>query len=125
MPNNIGKAFSPIPVFDPTAGTVIRSPLGSGRGWWAGAPCATFDSITNTFFLVYRLRQPRELGRGVECRIAASDNGGISLPNTPAAMEAKAAVAILADTFAAFASPRTTTGDFLPEARSLRECRKW
>jgi hypothetical protein len=75
MPHNLGKSFSPIPVFDPSGGTVIRSPLGSGRGWWAGAPCATFDSITNTFFLVYRLRQPRELGRGVECRIAASDNG--------------------------------------------------
>jgi hypothetical protein len=62
-------------MFDPAGGTVVRAPLGSGPGWWAGAPCATFDSVTNNFYLVYRLRQPRELGRGVECRIAASDNG--------------------------------------------------
>ncbi len=75
MPNHIGKAFSPTPVFDPDAGVLIRAPSGSGVGWWAGAPCATFDASTNTFYLVYRQRQPRELGRGVECRIAASDNG--------------------------------------------------
>jgi hypothetical protein len=75
MPNNIGKVFSRIPLFDPSGGTIVRAPLGNGPGWWAGAPCATFDYVTNTFFLVYRLRQPRDLGRGVECRIAASDNG--------------------------------------------------
>jgi hypothetical protein len=75
MPHNIGKTFSPLPAFDPNGGVVVRAPLGSGPGWWAGAPCATFDTTSNTFFLVYRLRQPRELGRGVECRIAASDNG--------------------------------------------------
>ena len=75
MPNNIGKVFSPIPVFDPADGILVRAPLGSGAGWWAGAPCATFDAVSNTFFLVYRQRQPRALGRGVECRIAASDNG--------------------------------------------------
>jgi len=75
MPNNIGKSFSVMPAFDPGDGILVRAPLGSGQGWWAGAPCATFDSVSNTFFLTYRLRQPRELGRGVECRIAASDNG--------------------------------------------------
>lgn len=75
MPTNMGKTFSPIPAFDPASGNLVRAPLGSGPGWWAGAPSATFDPATNTFYLVYRLRQPRELGRGVECRIAASDNG--------------------------------------------------
>src|SRR5579884_534090 len=75
MPINMGKAFSVVPAFHPDSGVLVRAPLGSGPGWWAGAPCATFDAVTNTFFLVYRLRQPRELGRGVECRIAASDNG--------------------------------------------------
>ena len=75
MPNHIGKAFSPMSSFDPGDGILVRAPLGRGQGWWAGAPCATFDAASNTFFLVYRLRQPRELGRGVECRIAASDNG--------------------------------------------------
>ena len=75
MGNNLGKAFGVVPLFDPQEGLLVRAPLGEGAGWWAGAPCATFDAVTNTFFLVYRLRQPRELGRGVECRIAASDNG--------------------------------------------------
>ncbi len=75
MAHFVGKEFSQLPLFDPAGGTVIRAPLGSGPGWWAGAPCASFDATSNTFFLVYRLRQPRELGRGVECRIAASDNG--------------------------------------------------
>lgn len=75
MSNFIGKSFSPIPLFDPTKGNLVREPTGIGAGWWAGAPCATFDPIANTFFLVYRLRQPRELGRGVECRIAVSENG--------------------------------------------------
>lgn len=75
MANNLGKAFSIVPLFDPAKGNLVRAPLGNGPGWWAGAPCATFDPMTNTFYLVYRLRQPRELGRGVECRIAASDNG--------------------------------------------------
>ena len=75
MANNVGKAFSQMPAFDPGGGILVRAPLGAGAGWWAGAPCATFDAASNTFFLVYRLRQPRELGRGVECRIAASDNG--------------------------------------------------
>lgn len=70
-----GKSFGRTPLFNPADGTVVRSPLQSGAGWWAGAPGATFDPISNTFYLVYRQRQPRELGRGVECRIAASDNG--------------------------------------------------
>lgn len=75
MAINLGKAFDTTPLFDPAAGMLVRAPLGEGAGWWAGAPGATFDAQTNTFFLVYRLRQPRELGRGVECRIASSDNG--------------------------------------------------
>src|SRR5579863_2829758 len=70
-----GKSFGVIPLFDPADGMLVRAPLGDGPGWWAGAPAATFDALTNTFFLTYRLRQPRDLGRGIECRIAASDNG--------------------------------------------------
>ena len=75
MANNLGKAFDTVPLFDPQAGMIVRAPLDEGAGWWAGAPGANFDATSNTFYLVYRLRQPRELGRGVECRIAASDNG--------------------------------------------------
>ena len=75
MANNTGKNFGVLSLFDPTQSNLIRAPLGNGPGWWAGAPSAAFDSQTDTFYLVYRQRQPRELGRGVECRIAASDNG--------------------------------------------------
>ncbi len=75
MANRGGKTFGLVPLFDPAEGVPVRAPLASGPGWWAGAPGAAFDPISNAFFLVYRQRQPRELGRGVECRIAASDNG--------------------------------------------------
>lgn len=75
MPNNLGKAYGVAPLFDPAEGMLVRVPPGEGPGWWAGAPAATFDPWTNTFYLVYRLRQPREQGRGIECRIASSDNG--------------------------------------------------
>lgn len=70
-----GKSFNVLPLFDPDMGRVVRTPSGYGQGWWAGAPCATFDATTNTFYLVYRQRQPLDEGRGVECRIAVSDNG--------------------------------------------------
>jgi hypothetical protein len=70
-----GKRFDYTPLFDPAQGMLVRAPLNDGPGWWAGAPSATFDAQTNAFYLAYRLRQPRDLGRGVECRIAASDNG--------------------------------------------------
>lgn len=75
MAFNLGKSFGIVPLFDPETGMLVRSPLSDGPGWWAGAPTAMFDVQTNTFFLVYRQRQPRDLGRGTECRIAASDNG--------------------------------------------------
>ena len=75
MAETLGKTFGYLPLFEPSEGLLVRAPQNEGAGWWAGAPCATFDAVTNTFFLVYRLRQPREQGRGVECRIAASDNG--------------------------------------------------
>ena len=75
MAENQGKTFGFLPLFDPSEGLTVRAPLGDGPGWRAGAPCATFDPISNAFYLVYRQRQPQELGRGVECRIAASDNG--------------------------------------------------
>lgn len=75
MANNLGKAFGVVPLFDPAEGMLVRSPLGNGPGWWAGAPSATFDPTSNTFYLAYRLRQPHEQERGVECRIASSVNG--------------------------------------------------
>ncbi|HZO91260.1 MAG TPA: hypothetical protein VFB38_23255 [Chthonomonadaceae bacterium] len=75
MAENLGKAFGVVPLFDPAEGMVVRQPPGEGPGWWAGAPCATFDTAANTFYLTYRQRYPRDEGRGIECRIAYSDNG--------------------------------------------------
>ncbi len=70
-----GKSFGVPTLFDPEESHLVRGPLGDGPGWWAGAPSAHFDAISGQFYLVYRLRQPRDQGRGVECRIAVSDNG--------------------------------------------------
>jgi hypothetical protein len=75
MANLLGKAFDTAPLFDPAQGLLVRAPLQDGPGWWAGAPSTAYDPVSNIFYLAYRLRQPRELGRGIECRIAASDNG--------------------------------------------------
>jgi hypothetical protein len=63
------------PLFDPQAGVTVRRPLGQGPGWWAGAPSALYDPADNAFYIYYRYRKPRELGRGVDCRIAASSDG--------------------------------------------------
>lgn len=62
-------------LFDPSDGVTVREPLGEGRGWWAGAPSAMYDSASDQFFIYYRMRKPRDLGRGVDCRIAASADG--------------------------------------------------
>jgi len=64
-----------MPLFDPREGMTVAEPLGSGPGWWAGAPSITYDQAQSRYLLYYRLRKPRELGRGAECRIAASTDG--------------------------------------------------
>lgn len=67
-----GKVWGGLPRFDPTSGTVIRHPEGSGAGYWAGAPTVYHDS--ERFYLSYRIRRPRP-DRGVENRIAVSEDG--------------------------------------------------
>ncbi|MBC7289293.1 MAG: hypothetical protein H5T86_14890, partial [Armatimonadetes bacterium] len=69
------KFLAHVPLFDPETGVTVREPLGEGPGWWAGAPSALYDASTGHFYLYYRYRKPRELGRGVECRIARSWDG--------------------------------------------------
>ena len=46
-------------LFDPEEGIVVREPLGSGDGWWAGAPGVFYDSRQRRFYLTYRYRRPR------------------------------------------------------------------
>ena len=62
-------------LFDPQKGSVVLEPQGSGAGWWVGGASAAFDPTEGWYYLYYRLRKPRELGRGAECRIARSRDG--------------------------------------------------
>jgi len=70
-----GKELGRVPLFDPADGRTVVPPLSEGRGWWAGACSVFYDEGSGKFYLYYRLRKPRELGRGVECRIAESTDG--------------------------------------------------
>ncbi|MCM3720215.1 hypothetical protein [Fictibacillus phosphorivorans] len=66
------------PLFNPEEGKTVISPLGNETGFWAGAPTVLFDEKDETFYLYYRLRNPRGLGeneRGFEVRIASSKDG--------------------------------------------------
>jgi len=73
--NPAAKYIARPPLFDPEEGVTVREPLQAGRGWWAGAPQAYHDAESGTFYLYYRLRKPRDLGRGVMCRVAAGSDG--------------------------------------------------
>ncbi|MGN6812957.1 MAG: hypothetical protein ACTHMP_18995 [Thermomicrobiales bacterium] len=68
----VNRVIAPLPLFDPAAGTTVIEPLGSGPGWWAGAPGAYWTG--DRFYLVYRLRRPQPQ-RGGETHIAVSDDG--------------------------------------------------
>lgn len=61
--------------FDPTEGTVIRTPPGSGYGFWVGGHKVSFDPDTGLFALFYRERTPLEKGRGGRCAVALSTDG--------------------------------------------------
>ncbi len=60
-------------LFDPEEGIVVREPLAPGEGNWVGAPGAFLDG--EDFYLTYRYRRPRGQGRGIESRIARSQDG--------------------------------------------------
>jgi hypothetical protein len=61
--------------FDPSAGTVIRTPPGTGYGYWAGGHKVSYDPASGVFALFYRLRKPLEEGRGGWCAVALSSDG--------------------------------------------------
>lgn len=68
------KLYSIPPIFSPEDGKTILEPESEGRGSWVGAPSAFFDSESGKFFLYYRYRRPRGLGRGLRACIAQSEN---------------------------------------------------
>jgi hypothetical protein len=67
--------FGASPLFDPRKGITVTEPPGEGPGWWAGAPSALYDRDARRFYLYYRLRKPRQFGRGVACYVAQSRDG--------------------------------------------------
>lgn len=69
------KFFGWFTFFDPEQGSTIFLPKNTGKGWWVGAVSAFYDRERGKFYLYYRIRKPRTLGRGVECRISESKDG--------------------------------------------------
>lgn len=61
--------------FDPTEGTVIRTPPGTGYGYWVGGHKVSFDPASGLFVLFARSRTPLEHGRGGSCEVAVSEDG--------------------------------------------------
>lgn len=69
----ISRNLVSIPVVDAAKFNVVSSPPRAGEGSWSGAPSAVYDYSTETFWLVYRVRDPVE--RGIEIHIARSSDG--------------------------------------------------
>jgi len=61
--------------FDPTEGTIIRTPSGTGYGYWVGGHKVSFDPASGLFVLFARTRTPLEHGRGGSCEVAVSEDG--------------------------------------------------
>lgn len=68
------KTFVGLPSFDPESGTTVREPLGQGKGFWVGAPSATFSQANGKFYIAYRVRKPHP-ERGFACELAESVDG--------------------------------------------------
>lgn len=75
MNHPASKCFSLPPLFDPEEGVTVIEPLQGGAGWWAGACSALYDEEVRQFYLYYRLRRPREQGRGTDAYVARSEDG--------------------------------------------------
>jgi len=57
-----------------STGSIIREPVASEPGYWAGAPGAYYQEEERAWYLTYRIRRPRGVApdRGGEARIARS-----------------------------------------------------
>ena len=53
-------------------GSIVREPIGEGKGYWVGAPGWRWDETDQAAYLTYRIRRPHgvEPDRGGESRIA-------------------------------------------------------
>lgn len=54
---------------------VIRKSPEQDAGYWVGAPGALYDPVSQLYYLYYRLRRPRGMGRGYAARVAVSRDG--------------------------------------------------
>ena len=61
--------------FDPSDGTVIREPTGSGYGYWVGGHKVSYDAASGQYAIFYRERSPLEQGRGGRCAVAVGTDG--------------------------------------------------
>jgi len=68
-----GSSLADAPLPDYAASTVAIASPGSGPGFWAGAPSATYED--GAFWLAYRVRRPVDSGRGVATTVARSEDG--------------------------------------------------
>ena len=68
------KQFPSLTLFDPEQGQTVIPPLDDAAGNWAGACNVVYDDASETYYLYYRLRQPRPV-RGGKCVIAKSRDG--------------------------------------------------
>ncbi|GLZ07532.1 hypothetical protein Acsp03_49980 [Actinomadura sp. NBRC 104412] len=69
------RRYAPLPIPDPTSGTVVLSPERPEAGYWVGCPSVLYER--GRFWLTYRQRRPRGATdeRGWRCAVAVSDDG--------------------------------------------------
>jgi hypothetical protein len=73
-PNAMVDAVDILPVPSPDNATLVVAAPGEGPGYWAGGPSAVLGE-DGTYWLAYRLRRPRGVGRGYANVIARSSDG--------------------------------------------------
>jgi hypothetical protein len=66
-------SLADVPLPDYSASELAVEAPGSGPGFWAGAPSASYQD--GVFWLAYRVRRPVDSGRGVSVTLARSPDG--------------------------------------------------
>lgn len=72
--NQTKNVFKSAQLFDLADSKVVIEPTGNEKGYWVGASGLAYDDESKTYFLVYRVREPRPVRGGI-CRIAESKDG--------------------------------------------------
>lgn len=72
LPTSGPSTADAVGLLDPTAGTTVFDPPGSGPGWWVGAPSAWWTG--ERLYLSYRIRRPKP-ERGNVIHVGVSSDG--------------------------------------------------